>query len=124
MHNSGILNTNKEHQLLLTTLSNKHLSIIFCVFTGLVALSMLIISTAPDTWGTSYKEIKSCGAETTAFGADCQGVNVLASNTHTFIQSATVSTFNQAIRFDVSFVRNPQKQSQSCSSFSVFPLFF
>ena len=116
MHNSGILNTNKDHQLLLTTLSNKRLTVIFFIFTGLVALSMLIVSTAPDTWGTSYKQIKSCGVDVTPFGGDCQGVNVLASNTHIFVQSATVSAFNQAIRFDVSFLRNAQKQSQSCLS--------
>ncbi|ELP94488.1 transmembrane protein, putative [Entamoeba invadens IP1] len=110
MNNSGILNTNKEQRLLLTTISKIGFFILFIVFGSLVGVSLFVSFNAPRPWEWFTMSSWRCAGADSTFSKNCKGIDLLEKSNKITIQLGPYSIFNQESRLEYYFMKKNTKR--------------
>lgn len=110
MNNSGILSTNKEQKLLLTSISKKGLFFIFIVFGMMVTISLFVSFNAPKPWSSFEQSTWRCAGNDSEFNKNCGGVNLFNKEKMISVQLGPYSIFNQETRLEFYMKKKAEKK--------------
>ncbi|EDR22867.1 hypothetical protein EDI_303460 [Entamoeba dispar SAW760] len=114
MNNSGVLNTNKEQRLLLTTISRIGFFLLFIVFAVLVVIALFVSLNAPKPWSTNELSSWKCAGDDAQFNQNCGGVNLLDKSKKITLQLGAYEIFNQESRLEYYFNKKSSKKDFAC----------
>ncbi|BFU24069.1 hypothetical protein EHI8A_108860 [Entamoeba histolytica HM-1:IMSS-B] len=120
MNNSGVLNTNKEQRLLLTTISKIGFFLLFIVFAVLVVIALFVSLNAPKPWSTNEISSWKCAGDDAQFNQNCGGVNLLDKSKKITLQLGAYEIFNQESRLEYYFNKKSSKKDIAFDGFVKF----
>ena len=112
-NNSGVLNTNKEQRLFLTTISRTCLLIVFALFGVLITISLIISLSAPIPWSSNELSTWRCSGKDDQFNNNCAGVNLLDKSKKITIQLGPYNVFNQETRVEYYFMKKSTRREKN-----------